>query len=250
MESQLSPMFMPCVLIPTYDNPRTVAGVVRVALGHVDRVVLVDDGSGPAARAVLDDLQLEPRVTVVRRERNGGKGAAMKIGLRVAVILGCTHAMQVDADGQHDLDRIPAFLEAARQNPDALILGYPLFDDTAPSARVLGRRIAQWWVNFELGAPVITDPMIGFRVYPLLRTVAVRPLGDRMQADIELAVRMAWMGTLVVNLPVGVRYLTPEEGGVSHFRMLRDNAAISWMHTRLVTRSLIRRALGVPSLRA
>lgn len=221
------------VLIPTYDNPATIRAVVSRARAQVDEVLVVDDGSAEPAQRVLRALSSEGLATVHRRLLNGGKGAAVKTGLAAARALGWTHALQVDADGQHELDDLPRFLEVARAHPDALILGAPVFDASAPKARRIGREVTIFWTNFEAGRGVITDPMCGFRVYPIEAALAVRVEGDAMDFDPEIAVKMAWAGTPVINVPTRVRYVSRDEGGVSHFRLLRDNALISWMHTRL-----------------
>lgn len=226
--------FRPCVIVPTYDNPLTVRGVVRRVRQHCADVIVVDDGSDEPGRAACDALANEGLANVTRRVRNGGKGAAVKTGFDVARELGFSHALQVDADGQHDLERIPDFLQQARERPDALILGYPIYDASAPKGRLVARGITKFWVNLELGSPdVVTDAMVGFRVYPLAAAMGVPVRGNRMDFDVEIAVRMARAGVAVINLPVGVRYLTREEGGTSHFQTFRDNVRLSWMHTRL-----------------
>ena len=225
--------FRPCVLIPTYNNPATIRAVAERARAMLPEVVVVDDGGGAEAAAVLDALAAEGVVHLHRRLLNGGKGAAVKTGFAVAKGLGYTHALQVDADGQHALEDIPGFIEVARANPEALVLGAPVFDETAPKARRAGREITIFWTNFEAGRGVITDPMCGFRVYPLAAARAVTVRGDAMDFDPEIAVKLAWAGVAVINVPTRVRYVPRSEGGVSHFRMVRDNALISWMHTRL-----------------
>lgn len=232
--------FRPCVLIPTYDNPATVRAVVTRARAQVDDVLVVDDGGGDEARRVLDAIASEGLARVRRREVNGGKGAAVKTGLAWARELGFTHALQVDADGQHAIEDAPRFLDAARARPEALVLGAPIFDESAPKARRAGREITIFWTNFEAGPGVITDPMCGFRVYPVEAALAVTVRGDAMDFDPEIAVKMVWAGSPVINLPTRVRYVARDEGGVSHFRMFRDNALISWMHTRLSIARIVR----------
>jgi glycosyltransferase involved in cell wall biosynthesis len=237
-----------CALIPTYDNPATVRSVVERVRAYVPDVVVVDDGSGPAGRAAVEALGRDGLAQVTRRPQNGGKGAAVKTGFAFAHALGYTHALQVDADGQHMLEDIPRFLATARAQPEALVLGAPQYDHTAPKGRLIGRQITLFWTRVEVGRGVITDPMCGFRVYPLPAALAAPRTGDRMDFDIEIAVRMAWMGVPIVNLPTAVRYLAREEGGVSHFHMLRDNLRIAWMHTRLAMTAIlvrpVQRALG------
>jgi glycosyltransferase involved in cell wall biosynthesis len=227
-----------CAIVPTYDNPATVATVVRALRQHVEEVIVVDDGGGQKAREVLDELATGDGVILVRRAQNGGKGAAVKAGLERAAQLGATHALQVDADGQHDLRDVPTFVEALRAHPEALVLGAPRFDSSAPLVRRLGRKLTQFWNRIETLGHVIDDPMCGFRIYPVTAALASRTAGNAMDFDPEIVVRLAWAGVPVINLETQVRYLLPEEGGVSHFRMLRDNALITWMHTRMVLRLL------------
>ena len=237
------PEFRVCALIPTYDNPQTVRGVVERVRGHISDVVVVDDGSAAAGREAVAALGREGLAQVTRRAQNGGKGAAVKTGFAFARELGYTHALQVDADGQHRLEDIPRFLATAQARPEALVLGAPQYDATAPVGRLIGRTITLFWTAVEVGRGVITDPMCGFRVYPLAAALAAPRTGDRMDFDIEIAVRMAWMGVPIVNLPTQVRYLGREEGGVSHFHMLRDNLRIAGMHTRLAMTALLWRPL-------
>ncbi|MDJ0846873.1 MAG: glycosyltransferase family 2 protein [Myxococcota bacterium] len=229
----MSDAFRPCALIPTYDNPLTVRGVVEGVRRHLADVVVVDDGSGEAGRRAVDELSREGLARVVRRSRNGGKGAALKTGFAEALRLGFSHALQIDADGQHDLDDVPRFLQLARDHPDALVLGRPVFDGTLPRGRAFARGISTFWVNLETGG-AIDDPQCGFRVYPLAASLAAGARGNHMEFDQELPVRLVWRATPVLNVPTRVRYLAPEEGGVSHFDLLRDNLRISWLHTRLV----------------
>lgn len=228
------PRFVPCAVVPTYDNPATIVRVVEALLERGLPVVVVDDASHAPARKRIDSLA--HRATIVRREENGGKGAAVKDGLARAFELGFTHALQVDADGQHDLDGLDALLDAARSHPDALVLGQPVYDASAPRHRRTMRKLSIFWVHaatlFE-GRP-IGDPMCGFRVYPLALAVELaRRCGDRMDFDPEVAVRLAW-ATEVVNVPVQVRYFDAAEGGVSHFRGVHDNALISLLFGKLM----------------
>ena len=237
----MSESFRPCILIPTYDNPLTIAQTVGEAARHIRDVLVVDDGSAAPARRVIDGLAASGVARIRRCERNLGKGAAVTTGFVFARELGYTHGFQIDADGQHDLQCIPRFLAASAANPEALILGYPIFDESGSGLRKSFRQIARFWVDLETGGHVVTDPMTGFRIYPLAAALACGATGTGMDFDIEIIVRMVWKGVPVVNLPVGVRYPSPEEGGVSHFRMVRDNARISWLHTRLTIAALRRK---------
>jgi len=248
------PAFSPCALIPTYNNPRTLRAVVEQVRTLLPAVVVVDDGSAEEGRREAARLAADGLAAVTHRARNGGKGAAVKTGFQFARELGYTHALQVDADGQHALADVPRFLAAAEREPAALILGAPIYDSSAPRGRLIGRRITLFWTDVEAGRGVIADPMCGFRVYPLAAALAVGRTGDRMDFDIEIAVRLAWAGVPIVNLPTKVRYLSREEGGVSHFRMVRDNAKIGWLHARLSFTALmvlpILRLLGKAPRRA
>lgn len=233
--SALVQRFRCCALVPTYENPITVRAVVEDARRYVQDIVVVDDGSGPSGRRACEQIAADGLAIVHHRPRNGGKGAAVKTGFEQARRHGFTHVLQIDADGQHDLDAIPRFLAQARSAPDAFVIGYPQYDDSAPAVRRWARKFTRFWVDLEAGRGVIRDSMIGFRVYPLDAVKRIRVAGDRMDFDIEIAVRLAWSGIPVVNEPVNVRYLDPAEGGVSHFQMFWDNARFSWLHSKLCT---------------
>jgi glycosyltransferase involved in cell wall biosynthesis len=245
--------FRLCAVIPTYDNPATIRRVVVGVRAHrVTDVIVVDDGSGPSGRAEVEALAAEGLAVAVHREQNGGKGAAVKSGLSRAHELGFTHALQIDADGQHELGDIPAFVDRARARPEALILGKPVFDESAPRGRTIGRKITLFWTHLETGGEVIGDPMCGFRIYPVAAALATHTRSDAMDFDPEIAVRMVWAGVPVENLPTKVRYIGRDEGGVSHFRLFRDNVLISWMHSRLmmwkIFASIFRRELSPRAL--
>jgi glycosyltransferase involved in cell wall biosynthesis len=226
--------FRPCVLIPTYNNPVTIRGVVEHARRYLSDVIVVDDGSGTEARAACEALAREGLCTLVRHAENAGKGAAVKTGFRLAQQQGFTHAVQVDGDGQHALDRIPHFLALAEREPEALILGRPVYDATLHRGRYAARLVTRFWNYIEVLGPKIGDSMCGFRVYPIGAALAAGTRGDRMNFDIEIPVRMVWNGVPVRNEPVPVRYLSAAEGGISHYQTLWDTLRISWTHTKLV----------------
>ncbi|MBL8748090.1 MAG: glycosyltransferase family 2 protein [Planctomycetes bacterium] len=233
-----------CALIPTYDNPRTVRDVVLAVRRHLPDVIVVDDGSGPEGRAACEALARDGLAAVHRLAKNSGKGGAVKAGFDVAAERGFTHAFQVDADGQHDLACMPAFVAAAADRPDALILGFPVYDATAPKTRMTARRVTKFWVDLEVGRDRVHDAMIGCRVYPIEAARRSGTRGNRMDFDVEVVVRMARSGVPIVNLPVNVRYLTAEEGGVSHFHPVRDIVRLSWMHSRVCTGISMRWVFG------
>ena len=227
-----------CAIIPTFDNPLTIAKVVDDVRRYLADVLVVDDGSGDEGRRAVEELGRRGVARVIRRETNGGKGAAVKAGLRAARALGFSHALQIDADGQHEPADIPTFLARAAVQPEAAVFGHPVFDASTPRGRRAAHGFTNFWTRLETAGGAIEDPQCGFRVYPVARALDVGPSGDRMDFDIEIAVRLAWAGTAIVNVPTRVRYLPRAEGGVSHFRPFRDNLAITSMHTRLVFASL------------
>lgn len=229
----------PCLLIPCYNHAGPLAAVLARLAEFGLPCLLVDDGSEPVAAAALDALAAQhPWVTLLRHPHNQGKGGAVMTGLRRAHELGFSHALQVDADGQHDLADLPALLAEARQHPAALVSGRPLYDDSVPKGRLYGRYITHVWVWIETLSFAIKDSMCGFRVYPLAPTCALLErvaLGRRMDFDTEVMVRLHWDGVPMRFVPTRVIY--PVDGR-SHFRLFRDNLDISWMHTRLVCRLL------------
>lgn len=230
------------VLIPSYNTGTRLNETLRAARAQWRPVwVVIDgstDGTAEGARQLAAD---DPGLTVLVLDANQGKGAAVLHGLRGAQAAGFTHALTMDADGQHPADLIPDFMACSRAHPDAMILGRPLFDATAPRLRVHGRRISNWWTNLETLGAGIDDALYGFRVYPIADLVAVmagQPWMRRFDFDTEAVVRLAWRGVAPVNLAAPVRYLRAEEGGVSHFRYGRDNVLLTWMHARLMVEFL------------
>lgn len=243
--------FQPCILIPTYDNPRTIRDVVLSVRAILPHVVVVDDASGPENRREVERIGAEGLAITVRRSVNGGKGAAVKTGFAIARERGYTHALQVDADGQHALEDIERFLAIGREHPEACVLGQPVFDESAPLVRRWMRRWTIFWTRLEVGDDRVGDPLCGFRLYPLGPAIATNTPGDRMEFDPEIVVRLAWMGVPFVHIPTKVRYLTKEQGGISHWRRFEDNWRITKMHTRLMWRRsmhfFLRRPLLLPN---
>jgi glycosyltransferase involved in cell wall biosynthesis len=240
-------IFKPCIVIPVYEHAEPLAGVLDRLAPLGLPCLIVDDGSGEACRGRLESIRSARsgnegncKVTLIRRDANGGKGAAVKDGLRAAAAAGFSHALQVDADGQHDAEAIPRLLAASERTPGALVGGVPRFDASVPASRLYGRRLTNFWIRVNTWSGSIPDGMCGLRVYPLAETLALLDrarTGDRMDFDPEILVRLAWAGMPMRFLPVAVHY---PEGGVSHFRLGRDNALISWMHTRLFFGMLLR----------
>lgn len=232
------------LLIPTYNAGAKVLETVQSALLHWDPVWVVVDGSTDGTGEQLRQMALsEPRLKIMVLEKNQGKGAAVMHGLEQARAAGFTHVLTMDSDGQHPAHLIPAFMQASQTHPAQMILGKPVFDASAPALRVQGRKISNAWANLETLWMGIGDSLYGFRVYPiepLLKIMRRQLWMRRFDFDIEAAVRLCWAGVWPINLDAPVKYLTPEEGGVSHFNYWRDNVLLTWMHTRLVLGFLLR----------
>lgn len=229
-------------IVPVYNHGSTLEDVVKNLLPHGLPVIVVDDGNDEKNKAFIRAVgEKYPLVTVVERAKNGGKGKAMESGLKKAHEMALTHVLQIDSDGQHDTARVERFLELSRQNPDALICGYPEYDKNAPAHRVNGRRIANGWVHIVSLNWDIKDALIGFRVYPvepyfnLIKKHAI--LDSRMGYDIDILVHLSWAGVPVVSESVKVSY--PKDG-ISNFRMVRDNLRIAGTYTRLCVGMILR----------
>lgn len=231
------------VLIPSYNTGPLLAATVRGALGQWPHVWVVIDGSTDGSEAPLEALRpAAPGLRVLRSANNCGKGAAILHGARQALSAGFTHALVMDADGQHPSSRIVEFIMASKGRPDALVLGRPAFGPEAPAVRIHGRKISVALVRLEILGPGVDDPLFGFRVYPLEPLVRVMErvrFARRYDFDAEVAVRLAWSGTPTMNLAAECRYLTRREGGVSHFRYFRDNARMVWLHARLIAELIL-----------
>ncbi len=232
------------VLIPSYNTGPTVYTTVRAARAQWSPVWVVVDGSTDgSAEGLLEMAQTDPGLRVVVHKHNPGKGAGVLHGLHAAAAAGYTHTLTMDSDGQHPAALIPVFMQASLARPDVMVLGRPVFDASAPLLRVRGRRVSNWWTKLETLGAGVADSLYGFRVYPIQALAAVmqgQPWMRRFDFDTEAVVRLAWRGVKPVNLDAPVKYLSPEEGGISHFQYGRDNLLLSWMHTRLMVEFVLR----------
>ena len=233
--------YQPCILIPIYNHKDTIRTMVEKLAGHQLKIFIVDDGSDVATQQVLSALASDyPIVSLHRLAKNGGKGAAVMRGMREAHQDGFSHALQIDADGQHDTQDVQQFVESGNSNPLAIICGQPRYDASVPKGRLYGRYITHFWVRIETLSSAIGDSMCGFRLYPLASTcdlINSVKLPERMDFDIEILVRLAWRGLAFKHIATQVIY--PPDG-LSHFNMLRDNVRITKMHTRLFFGMLLR----------
>lgn len=223
-----------CFVIPVYNHPDTIAATVRSLLQFELPIIVVDDGSDSSTKTELAALAAQiPAMELLTLPDNLGKGGAVMAGLSRAFERGFSHALQVDADGQHNLADIPLLWQSSAAQPLALVSGAPVYDDSIPTGRKIGRYITHFWVWVETLSFSVKDTMCGFRVYPLascMQLFASKKPGLRMDFDIEVMVRLYWQQVPIKFVPTKVIY---PEGGRSHFMVLRDNWLISKMHSRL-----------------
>ncbi len=229
-------------VVPVYNHGATIEYVVKQLTEYGFPIIVVDDGNDEVNKKFISEVaQKYSQVVVVTRKKNGGKGKAMSDGVRKAYEMGLSHILQIDSDGQHDAGRIGHFLEVSTKNPEAVICGYPEYDETAPAKRVNGRKIANAWIHFVTLSNEIKDAMIGFRVYPVAPYYKLISgpviLDGRMGYDIDILVHLSWKGVKIVSESVKVNY--PIDG-VSNFRMVRDNVRISFTYARLVIGMIVR----------
>ena len=232
------------VVLPSYNSGPLLAQTARSVLQYWKPVWIVLDGSTDSSVAEAHDLSLRhAALRLFTLSRNHGKGEATLVAMRAALEAGYSHALVVDADGQHPADRIGSFMEISTSHPEAMVLGVPVFGPDAPPERVKGRRIGNWFANLETLWGGVHDSLFGFRLYPLKPAVRIMEsirTARRFDFDTELVVRLFWAGVRPINLPVPVHYPPRVAGGVSHFRYLRDNLLLAGTHTRLCLLMLLR----------
>lgn len=232
------------VLIPSYNPGSKVYDTVCAARTQWMPVWVVVDGSTDGtADGLMRLAATDPGLRIISLSENRGKGGAVLEGISLAAAQGYTHVLVMDSDGQHPVALIPEFMGRSMCNSEAMILGKPVFDKDAPRLRVNGRKVSNFWANLETLWSGIGDSLYGFRVYPitqLLRIMSSQKWMRRFDFDPEAVVRLSWAGVPALNVPAPVRYFCATEGGVSHFRYLRDNTLLTWMHTRLFLGFLFR----------
>jgi len=232
------------LLIPSYNTGAIVVDVIKAALQFWQPIYVIVDGSDDGSAELLEKLaQSEANLKVLKHPENQGKGSAVYTGIKAASDKGYTHVLTMDADGQHPANLISKMMKLSVEHPNAMILGEPIFDESAPASRVHGRKISNFWANLETLWAGIHDSLFGFRVYPikaLLEVMDETRFARRFDFDPEVVVRLAWKGVPIINTAVPVRYLSAEEGGVSQFRYLRDNCLLTAMHIRLFFGFIVR----------
>ena len=235
----------PLILIPSYNTGPILERTVTAVLALKVPVWVIIDGSTDGSADSITRLENSENsdFRIIRLPVNSGKGAAIHHGLREAVTGGFTHVLTMDADGQHPADKVKRFFELSAAYPEAAVFGRPVFDASAPALRVQGRKISNFWANLETLGWGIDDSLFGMRLYPAQALLEVQEstcFARRFDFDPEVAVRLAWRGVPIINLPTPVRYPSKEEGGVSQFRYIRDNTLLTCMHIRLLLGFLIR----------
>ena len=232
------------IVIPTYNTGPKLVETVKDALSRWAPVCVVVDGSTDGSQEpVLEMARENPGLHIIEFEMNRGKGAAVLKGVEYLVEQGITHVLAMDSDGQHNPDAIVEMMELSRANPDCMILGQPIFDESAPRIRVEGRKLSNFWANVHTLWAGIHDSLFGLRVYPavpLVKAMHSTPFARRFDFDVEVAVRLCWAQVRPLNYRTPCTYLTACEGGVSQFRYFRDNALLTWMHFRLLLEFMAR----------
>ena len=228
-----------CVVIPSYNTGPRLEQTVREVLAVWQPVIVVIDGSTDGSDLpVIRLAKEEPGLHALAQNGNTGKGAAVFAAFNYAVDRGLTHAAVFDADGQHDPSDLPRLMEAARENPLAVVMGTPEFGDDAPASHMLGHALADFFARVETLRPSLGDSLFGLRVYPMLATIkAMKRIrgGRRFDFDTQMAVRLPWLGVPTIKMPVKVHYPADR---ARHFRYLRDNLLLLRVHAWLLLRSV------------
>lgn len=235
----------PIILIPSYNTGPILRQTITSVIDSSVPVWVVVDGSTDGSPEILKEYQTaaNPNFRVIILPENVGKGSAVLYGTKEALAAGFTHVLCMDADGQHPAASITEFLDKSARHPEAAVFGRPIFDSSAPAIRVNGRKISNFWTNLETLGWGIDDSLFGMRLYPareLVEELEATTFARRFDFDPEVAVRLAWRGVPIINVPTPVRYPSKEEGGISQFRYLRDNVLLTWMHLRLFIGFLFR----------
>lgn len=222
-------------VIPVYKHGNTVDNVVSALQKYGMPIIIIDDGNDEANKVFINlVVQKYDNIILITNKRNRGKGYSVCKAVKEAYKMGITHLFQIDADGQHDTKKCDLFLEESKKNPEALICGYPEFDSTVPERRLKARQISNNYAEFvTLSKGYIKDAMCGYRIYPVepfYKIIKTCIIDSHMGFDTEIQIRMIWADVPVIYHHVHVSYLT---GGISNFRMFRDNVHISFMFARL-----------------
>lgn len=223
------------VILPSFNSGANLPRTMLAAKPHCDAVWAVVDGSTDGSGDLAAELKGDG-FRVMRLEKNSGKGGAVLQGFREARAAGFSHALVMDADGQHPAGSIENFFERSEKSPGSLIAGVPVFGPDAPPERVRGRLVGNFFARMETWGMGASDSLFGFRLYPITPALGILEStrgARRFDFDTVMAVRLLWAGVSAINVPVPVRYPDRSEGGVTHFRYVRDNLLLTAVHVRL-----------------
>lgn len=227
-----------CVIMPTYNNVKTLDRVIRGVLSYTDRLIVVNDGATDGTHQILD--RYKDQCTIITFDQNKGKGVALRKGFQKASEMGFAYAITIDSDGQHYPSDLPLFIEALEnhttEEPLLLIGSRKMDDPSVPGKSSFGNKFSNFWFYVETGIQ-LTDTQSGFRLYPLKAIDTLRLYTTKFELEIEVIVKLAWRGALVRNLPIRVLYDKKER--VSHFRPFQDFSRISVLNTWLFTLTLL-----------
>lgn len=224
-----------CVIIPTYNNAKTLATVIDGVLNYTDNIIVVDDGCTDTSSSVLNGF---PDVKLVKHKQNQGKGIALQSGFKEAVNLGYRYAITIDSDGQHFPEDLPVFLDKIQENPDSILVGARNMEqESVPGKSSFGNKFSNFWFKFETGID-LPDTQSGYRLYPVQKLKNFTWFTNKYEFEIEVLVRAAWSGISVMPVPVKVFY-APKETRVSHFRPFQDFSRVSVLNTVLVIITLL-----------
>lgn len=222
-----------CVIVPTYNNQKTLKRVLDSILDFTSNVIIVNDGSTDETSEILKQYS---QLTQIHHPKNLGKGRALRNGFRKAIELNFEYAITIDSDGQHFASDIPIFIEEIQKEPNSLLIGSRnMTQENVPKKSSFGNKFSNFWFKFETGI-VLEDTQSGFRLYPL-KLIPKRFYTNKFEFEIEVIVRSAWKGIVVKNIPIQILYDPAER--VSHFRPFRDFTRISILNTVLVTNALL-----------
>jgi glycosyltransferase involved in cell wall biosynthesis len=218
-----------CVIIPTYNNEKTLERVILKTLNYTSDVIIVNDGSTDSTREILQKF---PELHQIHFPKNQGKGMALRAGFKEALKLGYHNAITIDSDGQHFPEDFEVFINEIQENGEALLIGdRNMEQDGIPGKSSFGNRISTFWYWFETGIK-LHDTQSGFRLYPIKRMESLKYFTRKFEFEIEVIVKADWDGIPVKNVPIQVLY--DESERVSHFRPFKDFTRISLLNTYLV----------------
>jgi len=238
-----------CVIIPVYNSEKLIADVLKSVLQHTGNLIVVNDGStdgtlGVIRRSGLDPQSFDENISLISYTKNRGKGYALQCGFRKAIEMGFTHAVTMDADGQHLATDIATLAQAAEKQPDALIVGARKFDNpNMPHGNVFANNFSNFWFTVQTGKR-LPDTQTGFRVYPLQKIGKMRLFTSRYEAELEMLVRSAWRNIPIISQAINV-YYPPQDERLSHFRAGKDFFRISILNTVLCFFAVV---YGYPSM--